>query len=158
MMMTMTTATTPTTKRTSLRNSRHSAVHPAWPFRHHTLWTVALLVCLAASAPGIAANAPVSQRKPSPDDCILYATVFTEKGARLPDAEYAAHPAGKKKPHWEGFSDSRGEFAVRVSFQGDYEVEVKAKGYDGQTRKVTSEAGQKLDVVFNLVPRSPKKP
>jgi len=76
----------------------------------------------------------------------------------LPDASYIAHAAGKKKPHWEGYSDARGEFAVRVSVQGDYEIEVKAKGYEPQTKKVTSEIAQKLDVVFNLVPHAAKKP
>jgi hypothetical protein len=126
---------------------------------------VALLIFFAGAASvvrytnalEIPANAPAPQRKPSPDDGILYVTVFTEKGARLPDATFTAHAAGKTKPHWKGYSDARGEFAVRVSFQGDYEIEVKARGYDAQTRKVTSEVGQKLDVVFNLVPRSPKK-
>jgi hypothetical protein len=84
--------------------------------------------------------------------------VFTEKGVRLPDAEFTARPADKKKPHWDGYSDVRGDFAFRVSFQGDYEIEVKAKGYEAQTKKVTSEAGEKLDIVFTLVPRAPKKP
>ena len=99
-----------------------------------------------------------AQKKPSPDDCVFRVTVFTEKGARLPDAVYLAHPAGKTKPHWDGYSDSRGDFAVRVSYQGDYEIEVKAKGYEPQTKKVTSVVGDKLDIVFNLVPRAPKKP
>jgi hypothetical protein len=111
-----------------------------------------------ASIRGISPNALEPQNKPAPDDCILYVTVFTQKGVRLPDAAFTAHAAGKKKPHWEGYSDSRGEFAVRVSMQGDYEIELKARGYQTQTKKVTSEVGQKLDVVFNLVPASPRKP
>ncbi len=141
-------------KRKNLRSPRHSAVHPARPFRHHTLWSIALLVCFAGV---VSANALFAQRAPSPDDCVFRVTVFTDKGARLPDAEYTAHPAGKKKPHWDGYSDVRGDFAFRVSFQGDYEIEVKAKGYEAQTKKVTSEGGEKLDIVFNLVPRAPKK-
>ena len=153
-----------------MRKSQHkfpqSAAHLARQSRHHTFLSVVLLVCFAsaavfafhASALGISAGSPTAQKKPSPDDGILYVTVFTDKGARLPDAAYTAHPFGKTKPHWEGYSDVRGEFAVRVSFQGDYEIEVKAKGYDPQIRKVTSEVGDKTDVVFNLVPRAPKKP
>ncbi len=152
--------------RKSLRKFPHSAAHLARQSRHHTFLSVVLLVCFAgavavvghANALGISASASAAQKKPSPDDGILYVTVFTDKGARLPDAAYTAHPFGKTKPHWEGYSDVRGEFAVRVSFQGDYEIEVKAKGYDPQTKKVTSETGDKTDVVFNLVPRTPKKP
>jgi hypothetical protein len=150
-MMTMRTAM----KRKSLRNLRHSAVHPVRLVRHHTVWSIAALVCLACV---VSVNALPAQKPPSPDDCVFRVTVFTEKGARLPDAEFTAHPFGKKKPHWDGYSDVRGDFAFRVSFMGEYEIEVKAKGYETQTKKVTSEGGEKLDIVFNLVPRAPKKP
>jgi hypothetical protein len=153
-------------KRKNLHSLRNSAVHPARPFRHHTLWSIALLVCLAgaalvacsANAAEASPNGFAAQKKPSPDDCVFRVTVFDEKGARLPNAEFTAHPADKKKPRWDGYSDVRGDFAFRVSFQGDYEIEVKAKGYEAQTKKVTSEGGEKLDIVFNLVPRAPKKP
>lgn len=153
-------------KRKNLRSLRHSAVHPARPFRHHTVWSIAVFVCLAGAtllvcrttAAAISPNGLAAQKKPSPDDCVFRVTVFDEKGARLPDAEFTAHPADKKKPHWDGYADSRGDFAFRVSFQGEYEIEVKAKGYEAQTKKVTSEGGEKLDIVFNLVPRAPKKP
>jgi hypothetical protein len=163
-MMTMTKWTA--MMRKSLRKFPQPAAHLVRQSRHHIVLSVVLFVCFAgaavfvshASALRISAGASAGQKKPSPDDGILYVTVFTEKGARLPNATYLAHPFGKTKPRWEGFSDVRGEFAVRVSLQGDYEIEVKAKGYDPQTRKVTSEVGDKTDVVFNLVPRAPKKP
>jgi carboxypeptidase family protein len=166
MMMTMTTTKRAAMKRKSQLKVLQSAAHLARQTRHHTFLSVVVLVCFAgaaafachASALGIPAVASVAQKRRSPDDGILYVTVFTEKGARLPDASYTAHPFGKTKPHWEGFSDVRGEFAVRVSLQGDYEIEVKAKGYDTQTRKVTSEVGDKTDVVFNLIPKTQKKP
>ena len=145
--------------RKNLRNPRHSAAHLARLIRHHSLWATVLFVCMAsATLLAVHATTLPAQKKPSPNDGILYVTVFTEKGARFPDVAYTAHPAGKTKPRWEGYSDMRGEFAVRVSVQGEYEIEVKAKGYDPQTRKVTSEVGDKTDVVFNLVPKAPKKP
>jgi hypothetical protein len=153
-------------KRKNLRSLRHSAVHPARPFRHHIVWSIVLLICLAGvtlvacrtNAAETSPNGLAAQRKPSPDDCVFRVTVFDDKGARLPNAEFTAHPTDKKKPHWDGYSDVRGDFAFRVSDQGDYEIEVKAKGYEPQTKKVTSEGGEKLDIVFNLVPRAPKKP
>jgi multidrug efflux pump subunit AcrB len=158
MTMTMMTMTKWTAMmRKSLHKFPHSAAHLARQSRHHTFLSVVMLVCFAGALV-ISAGASSSQKKPSPDDGILYVTVFTEKGVRLPDASYTAHPFGRTKPHWEGYTDVRGEFAVRVSVQGDYEIEVKAKGYDPQTKKVTSETGDKTDVMFNMVPRTPKKP
>jgi hypothetical protein len=144
------------TTRKNLPNLLHSAVHPARSYRHHIVWSIAPLACLAC-AMLIPAQAR-AQKKPSPNDCVFRVTVFTDKGARLPDASYIAHLAGKTKPHWDGYSDSRGDFAFRVSYLGDYEIEVKAKGYETQTKKVASEVGEKVDIVFNLVPRAPKKP
>jgi hypothetical protein len=159
MMMTMMTTRTATMRKKNPPDVRHSSAHPAQPFTHRTLWNIAVLVCVAAAAlVAINTNALAAQKKPSPDDCIFYVTVFTEKGARLPDVSFVAHLAGKAKPRWDGYSDGRGEFAVRVSYQGDYEIDVKAKGYDVQTKKVAAEVGQKLDVVFNLAPKAPKKP
>lgn len=99
---------------------------------------------------------PAQPQKRSPNDCILYSTVFTEDGWRLPDAEIHVHPAGLKKPHWDLLSDARGECAVRVPPKGDYEIEVKAKGYVTQTKKVTSQLGEKLELTFQM-PRQPAK-
>ena len=155
MTTTMMTATRTATKRKNLPNLRHSAVHPVRPFRHHTLWAVVLLGCLSSI---VSVSALAAQKKPSPDDCVFRVTVFTEKGQRLPDVQFTAHPAGKKKPHWDGYSDVRGDFAFRVSFQGDYEIEVKAKGYQTQIKKVTSEGGETMDLVITLVPQAQKKP
>jgi hypothetical protein len=162
--MTMMSTRTPM-KRKNLRNLQQSAVHPARPFRHHTIWGIALLVCLTGTVLAgfgkgaliVSAGAPAAQKKPSPDDCVFRVTVFNEKGARFPDVEFTAHPVGKKKPHWDGYSDARGDFSFRVSNLGDYEIAVKTKGYEVQTKKVTSEAGEKLDIVMTLVPRAPKK-
>jgi len=99
---------------------------------------------------------PQSHHKPSPNDCLLYATVFTADGHILPGADAQAHLVGKKKPTWEATSDARGEFAIRVPPDGDYEIEVKAKGFVMQTHTVTAEMGERLDLVFNM-PYEPKK-
>jgi hypothetical protein len=168
-MMTMTTTMMMKWKvmtRKNLRNSRHPALHPFGNLRHHIMWSIALLACLAftilnashTNALEISTPAASVQRKPSAEDCIFYVTVFDEKGIRLPDADYSVHGVGMKKPHWEGYSDARGEFAVRVVPPGDFEIAVKAKGYNTQTKTVASEMGQKLDVVITLVPRPSKKP
>jgi len=103
------------------------------------------------------AYAPQGNHKPSPNDCLLYATVFTEEGFLLPGADIYVHPVGKKKPVWEATSDRRGEFAVRVPPDGDYEIEVKAKGYVMQSHTVTAQMGERLDMTFHMPHQLAKK-
>jgi hypothetical protein len=156
-----------TTKRKPTRN-RFSAASRSFPsFRGIFFLTLALLAGWVAAAnsafahssafPGEAANALQGNHKPSPNDCLLYATVFTEEGFLLPGADIYVHPVGKKKPVWEATSDRRGEFAVRVPPDGDYEIEVKAKGYIMQTHTVTAQLGERLDMTFHMPHQPPKK-
>jgi hypothetical protein len=101
-------------------------------------------------------SAPASQRKPSPDDCIFYATVFTNEGWLLVGAEIHVHPTGKKKPDYEAWSDRRGEFAVRVPHGGDYDIQVKADKFIAQVRTAHAETGQQ-NMVFHMEPQPEKK-
>jgi len=150
-----------------LRESESSLQH-SLSFCHPAEWGIILLVCLLAlqllffPAPSAALGAGVpaasAQGKPSPNDCIFYATVFTDQGRLLQGAEIHAHPVGHKKPLFEAWSDRRGEFAIRVSKLGDYEIEVKAQGYVTQTRTVTAQEGEKIDMVFHMVLQTGKKP
>jgi len=115
----------------------------------------ALLFSPAASlAAGMPARVP--QDRPSPNDCIFYATVFNDQGFYVVGAEARAHPAGHKKPEFDAWSDRRGEFAIRVSRLGSYEIQVKADGYITQSQTVTAQEGQKIDLVFHMVSK-PKK-
>jgi hypothetical protein len=98
-----------------------------------------------------------SQRKPTPSDCIFYATVFTDQGRLLEGAEVHVRPKDKKKPVYEAWSDRRGEFAVHVSPGMDYDIEVKADGFVPQVRTVNAQTGQQ-DLVFHMEPKPGKKP
>jgi hypothetical protein len=101
---------------------------------------------------------PAAKQKPSANDCILFATIFTDQGRLLQGAEIRVHPDGKKKPNYEAISDRRGEFAVRVPTVGEFEIEIKAEGFLTQTRKVTTVQGQKLEMVFHMArPTPPEK-
>lgn len=133
-------------------------MHPFRPFRVPTVCGIVLLTAAIAVANGPLATRSVAQHKPSPNDCLLYATVFTDQGWELPGADALIHPVDKTKPHWELTSNSRGEIAVRVPPVGDYEIEVKAKGYVTQTRKVTTIEGDRVDLTFRMVPQPKKKP
>ncbi len=102
-----------------------------------------------------AAATPSMGQKPSVNDCILFATIFTDQGRLLQGAEVRVHPVGKKKPNYQAYSDRRGEFAVRVPTVGEFEIEIRAEGFVSQSRKVTTIQGQKLDMVFHMARPSP---
>jgi hypothetical protein len=97
-----------------------------------------------------------TQHKPSPNDCIFYATVFTNEGRLLAGAEIHVRPTGKKKPDYEAWSDRRGEFAVRVPQGIDYDIEVRAKGFLTQVRKANAQTGRQ-DMVFHMEIQPEKK-
>lgn len=155
------------TKRKTPRDFSHPVLRPLQYLRYLAFLSLALLAGLAAVTNGAlakpsaafagTADAMQGHHKPSPNDCLFYATVFTEDGHLLPDADIFVHPVGKKKPNWEATSDRRGEFAVRVPPDGDYEIEVKAKGYVTQTHTVTAQLGERLDMTFNMPFQPPKK-
>jgi hypothetical protein len=94
--------------------------------------------------------------KPHPDDCILYGNVFTADGHLFQGADVHVRHAIDKKPKWDAMSDRRGEFAVRVPPQGDYVVEVRAKGFVTQSRTVTSQSSTRLNLVFHMVEQTGK--
>jgi hypothetical protein len=110
-----------------------------------TLLMVGGVAAIAGAGAAIAAT-----QKPSVNDCILSATVFTDEGRLLQGAEIRVHPAGKKKPNYEAISDRRGEFAVRVPTVGEFEIEIKASGFVAQTRRVTTAQGQRMEMVFHM--------
>jgi hypothetical protein len=167
MMMTTTPMTTPrrpTTKNDRRTDSNSIQRNPAFP--HLSYRGIVLLGALLAShafispvptfAFGVPGSAAPTQHKPSPDDCIFYATVFTNEGRLLVGAEIHVRPSGKKKPDYEAWSDRRGEFAVRVPQGIDYDIEVKAKGFISQVRKSHAETGHQ-DMVFHMELQPEKK-
>jgi len=106
-----------------------------------------LVVCTVAFA---------QSGKPHPDDCILYGNVFTADGHLFQGADVHVRHSTDKKPKWDAVSDRRGEFAVRVPPQGDYVVEVRAKGFATQSRSVTAQASTRLNLVFHMVEQTGK--
>ncbi|HYL85732.1 MAG TPA: hypothetical protein VE263_15995 [Candidatus Angelobacter sp.] len=61
--------------------------------------------------------------------------------------------AGEKKYRWETYTNSRGEFAVRVPQGSDYEMLVHVKGFVDQTRSVDAKKGNNEEtVVFRMEP------
>jgi Carboxypeptidase regulatory-like domain len=87
------------------------------------------------------------------NDFLIRGTVFNDKALSLPGVELRIRPAGQKKYRWETYSNSRGEFAVRVPQGSDYEMLVHAKGFSDQTRTIDAKnGGNEETVVFRLEP------
>lgn len=65
--------------------------------------------------------------------------------------------SGEKKFHWETFTNSRGEFAVRVPPGFDYEVVTHVKKYDDQTLSVDSKVDVQQRLSIKLEPQGQAK-
>jgi hypothetical protein len=87
------------------------------------------------------------------NDFLIRGTVFNDKALSFPGVELRIRPAGQKKYRWETYTNSRGEFAVRVPQGLDYEMLVHAKGFSDQTHTVDAKnGGNEETVVFRMEP------
>lgn len=147
-------------KRRSSNSSPCLARHLFRRLPHPTHQAVVCCAVLLLGLIGLAAAAAGAQvqKGSHQDDFVLFGTVFTEKGFVLPGARIRVRRTGERKPRWEARSDRRGEFAVRVPRGADYEMSVSAKGYEQQTRRIDTRAGDREDLVFRLPPVSGGKP
>lgn len=85
------------------------------------------------------------------DDFLIRGTVFNEKALSFPGVELRFRQEGKKKYKWETYTNSRGEFAVRVPQGSNYEILVHAKGFADQTRTIEAKGGGSEEaVVFRM--------
>jgi hypothetical protein len=89
---------------------------------------------------------------------LIVGTVFDERALSFPGVQVRIRRADEKKFRWETYTNTRGEFAVRVPEGFDYEVVVRAKHYQDQAKSVTTNNGdaqQRLSI--KLEPVSPAK-
>jgi len=107
----------------------------------------------APQAPTASTSKPVKQKYSHANDYLIRGTVFTEKALSFPGVELRIRRAGEKKFRWESYTNSRGEFAVRVPQGSDYEMVVRAKGYSEQTRAIDAKTGgNEQNMVFRMQP------
>ena len=89
------------------------------------------------------------------NDFLVIGTVFTDKSYALPGAQIRVRRDGEKKFRWQTYTNSRGEFALRVPQGGEYEIVVLAKGFAEQTNPVSAKSGISEDtVVYHMQPAS----
>jgi Ca2+-binding RTX toxin-like protein len=86
-------------------------------------------------------------------DFLIRGTVFQPNALAFPAVQLRIRRANKKKFRWETYTNSRGEFAVRVPQGLQYEVVIHRKGFADQTREVDARSGISEDnVVFRMEP------
>jgi hypothetical protein len=128
--------------------------------------TVALLICLT---PGVsraqepappATQAPPASQAPErsqkqkyshANDFLILGTIFDPKGYAFAGVELRIRRSNEKKYRWDSYTNSRGEFAVRVPQGSDYEVVIRAKGFADQTRALDAKTGVgEARIVFHM--------
>jgi hypothetical protein len=69
---------------------------------------------------------------------LILGTVFNEHALAFPGVEIKIRRKGEKKFRYDTFTNSRGEFAIRVPDGIEYEVLVREKHYKEQSQWVTA--------------------
>lgn len=106
------------------------------------------------SSPAGSSSSKGSKHKPShASDFLIRGTVFTEKALAFPGAQLRIRRTGDKKFRWQDYTNSRGEFAIRVPQGAQYEMVVRAKGFAEQTKTIDAQSGiGDTNVVFRMEP------
>jgi hypothetical protein len=103
--------------------------------------------------PAVTPSKPGKKKYSHANDFLIRGTVFTDKALSFPGVQLRIRRAGEKKFRWESFTNSRGEFAVRVPQGPDYEMVVRVKGFAEQTRAIdTKTGGNEESMVFRMQP------
>jgi hypothetical protein len=107
-------------------------------------------------------QAPPASQPPAPEkpqkqsyshanDFLIIGTVFDPKGYAFPGVELRFRRSNEKKYRWESYTNSRGEFAVRVPQGTAYEIVIHAKGFVDQTRALDAKTGvSEARIVFHM--------
>ena len=107
-----------------------------------------------AEAPGAAASSSSKHSRNShAHDFLIIGTVFTDKALAFPGVRLRVRRATEKKFRWDAYTNSRGEFAIRVPQGAEYEMVIVAKGFTDQSKRINAKSGISEDnVVFQLQP------
>jgi Carboxypeptidase regulatory-like domain len=109
----------------------------------------------AQPAPDGGSSSSKAKKKEIPSFLII-GTVFNEKALSFPGVQVRIRRSGEKKFLYETYTNSRGEFAVRVVPGYDYEVVTHVKKYEDQTRSVDSKVDVRQQLSIKLEPRGQK--
>jgi hypothetical protein len=106
-----------------------------------------------SQAPAATPSKPGKKKYQHANDFLIRGTVFTDKALSFPGVQLRIRRAGEKKFRWESYTNSRGEFAVRVPQGSDYELVVHVRGFAEQKRTIdTKTGGNEENMVFRMQP------
>ena len=100
---------------------------------------------------GSSSSATVFGSKPLPSYLII-GTVYNENALSFPGVQVRIRRAGEKKFRWETYTNSRGEFAVRVFPGYEYELVTRVKKYQEQTHAVDAKVDVQQRLSIKLEP------
>lgn len=72
---------------------------------------------------------------------LIIGTVFNENALSYPKARVQIRQAGEKKFRWDTYTNSQGEFALRVPDGQEYELVVREKKYKEVSLKIDAKSG-----------------
>jgi Carboxypeptidase regulatory-like domain len=85
------------------------------------------------------------------NDFLILGTIFDPKGYAFPGVQLKIRRSKEKKFRWDTFTNSRGEFAIRVPQGTDYLMVVHVKGFADQTRELDAKTGvSEARIVFRM--------
>jgi hypothetical protein len=112
----------------------------------------------ASSAQSSSSEKPKKPKYRHANDFLISGTVFDPKGYAFPGVQLKIRRSTEKKFRWDDFTNSRGEFAMRVPKGSEYEMVVQAKGFADQTRDLDAKSGlSEARIVFRMEPGGEKK-
>jgi len=129
--------------------------------RRGLLGGISICAALLFLQPG---GALFGEKKIAAKYALIAGTVFRDSGLSLAGAELVVTPVVDAKPEDKHkklkaikvFSDTRGEFAIRVPAQAmRYTVTVRAAGYRSERKEASIQGDERVDLFFRLEPSAP---
>jgi Carboxypeptidase regulatory-like domain len=106
-----------------------------------------------SSSPATESSSTSKSKRSHVNDRLLRGTVFNERGLAMREVKLRIRRANEKKSRWETYTNSRGEFAIRVPPGSDYEMQAESKGFERQTRAITAkDSSGDEKIIFHLEP------
>jgi hypothetical protein len=92
----------------------------------------------ATAPPPAQESSSTSKHKSKIPPFLILGTVFNEHALAFPGVEVKIRRKGEKKFRYDSYTNSRGEFAIRVPDGIEYEVVVREKNYKEQSQAVVA--------------------
>lgn len=110
------------------------------------------------AGPSSSSKNPKPQRYSHANDFLITGTVFDPKGYAFPGVQLKIRRSIEKKFRWTDYTNSRGDFAVRVPQGADYQIVMHIKGFADQARDVDAKSGLgETRLVFRMEPGGGEK-